>query len=581
MTKMLKIAQDLDFPLDAVTQKLAFLGKTGSGKTYGAKRMVEQMLRAGAQVVVLDPQGVWAGLRLGPKSFDIPVLGGLYGDIDLDPSSGALVADVIVDHATSMVVDVSQMLDAEMARFATAFALRMFQRKKAAPSAMHFVLEECQDFCPQNPQPGEQHMLHEFIRWAKQGRSLGMGISFLSQRPQEISKKALNQAECVIAFQLTGPHERKALEYWLSDKGFGGEKLGDLLPKLDVGCPHIWSPQWLKVSRVMQILPIDTLDTSQTPKVGEATFDRQNLKPINMKALRVAMAATADPVERDDPKALKALVAELRKQLAARPATEPERVEVQVITEAQLSRLEIAAAEMQKAGLAAVEASRDLIGALPTSSQFRPSDEAPKTQPSEKLRKTAPDLIPNLPKTGQSDPKQTSKPTTKVVEAGNGPRHAEVGDSGLARLLIVLADEQGKPLSRKAAALRARLAYGGSTFDTYVSRARGMGWIQGKSELTITMQGAAALGVYEPLPKGRGVFKWWLSDLGGGGIARLFEVLGKAYPKELKREEAAKLSELAYGGSTFDTYVSRLRGLSLIEGKSTLKACPELFGGAR
>ncbi len=264
--KYLRVADTLNLPLDAVTQKIAWLGRTGSGKTFASKRMVEQMLHAGAQVVILDGSGGWAGLRLGPKAFKIPVLGGLYGDIPLEPTGGALVADVIVDRGTSMVLDVSQMLDAERTRFATAFAQRFFQRKKADPGAVHLVLEECQDYVPENQQRGEEQMLHEFQRLAKQGRTHGIGISFISQRPQEISKKALNQVECVFAFQMTGPHERKALQYWLSDKGFEG-KLADILPTLEVGAPHVWSPQWLKISKIVHILPIESADTSQTPKV--------------------------------------------------------------------------------------------------------------------------------------------------------------------------------------------------------------------------------------------------------------------------------------------------------------------------
>jgi ATP-dependent Clp protease ATP-binding subunit ClpA len=45
----MKIAKDLDLPIDAVTQKFAFLGRTGSGKSYGATKLAELMLEAKAQ----------------------------------------------------------------------------------------------------------------------------------------------------------------------------------------------------------------------------------------------------------------------------------------------------------------------------------------------------------------------------------------------------------------------------------------------------------------------------------------------------------------------------------------------------
>ena len=45
--KQLRIAADLSLPVDAVTQKFAFLGRTGSGKTYAATKLAELMLEAG------------------------------------------------------------------------------------------------------------------------------------------------------------------------------------------------------------------------------------------------------------------------------------------------------------------------------------------------------------------------------------------------------------------------------------------------------------------------------------------------------------------------------------------------------
>src|SRR3954470_8275001 len=98
----LKLGRNLELPLDAVTQTAAFLGRRGSGKTYGATKLAELMLDAGAQIVALDPVGVWWGLRLnavrtGPSPFQIPVLGGRHGDIPLEAGAGKLNADLVVD----------------------------------------------------------------------------------------------------------------------------------------------------------------------------------------------------------------------------------------------------------------------------------------------------------------------------------------------------------------------------------------------------------------------------------------------------------------------------------------------------
>src|SRR5438105_460641 len=119
--KKLEIAEDFALPIEAVTESIALLGRKGSGKTYAAQKLAEEMHRLRAQFVVVDPVGVWYGLRLAADGkapgLPIPVLGGLHGDIPLEPTGGALIANLIVDRGASVVLDVSQFeSDADKAR---------------------------------------------------------------------------------------------------------------------------------------------------------------------------------------------------------------------------------------------------------------------------------------------------------------------------------------------------------------------------------------------------------------------------------------------------------------------------------
>ena len=50
-------------PVTALDQRLAIMGTSVSGKTYAAKGLVERLLDAGARVCIVDPLGVWWGLR--------------------------------------------------------------------------------------------------------------------------------------------------------------------------------------------------------------------------------------------------------------------------------------------------------------------------------------------------------------------------------------------------------------------------------------------------------------------------------------------------------------------------------------
>lgn len=148
--KGLAIAHDLSLPLETVTEKLAFLGRTGSGKTYASMKLAELMLAAGAQVIAMDPVGCWHGLRIG-GDFAVYIFGGNRGDFPLEPTGGALIADLIVDRGISAVLDISQFIRSEQVRFASDFASRFFDKRKAVPAACHLFVEEAQEMIPQNP----------------------------------------------------------------------------------------------------------------------------------------------------------------------------------------------------------------------------------------------------------------------------------------------------------------------------------------------------------------------------------------------------------------------------------------------
>jgi len=85
------MSPELSLPIDVVTQKLAFIGRTGSGKTYAATKLAELLGEAGAQFIALDPVGKWWSLRLldggKPSGLDVPVFGGLHGDLPLEPAA--------------------------------------------------------------------------------------------------------------------------------------------------------------------------------------------------------------------------------------------------------------------------------------------------------------------------------------------------------------------------------------------------------------------------------------------------------------------------------------------------------------
>jgi hypothetical protein len=537
------------------------------------------MHEADAQFVAVDPVGIWYGLRLSANGKDeglnIPIFGGLHGDIPLEATAGALIADVIVDRGISAVLDVSQFeSDSDRARFARDFAARFFHRKKSTPSAVHIFVEEAQEFIPQNIQRGEEQMLHSWQRLVRLGRNFGIGVSLISQRPQDVNKKALNQTECLFCFQLTGPQERKAVEDWVSDKGLK-EDLGRLLPELKQGHAHVWSPVWLNINEEVHIAQKTTFAAGTTPKVGERPVATKPLAPIEMEKLRKDMAATIEKTKSEDPKHLRAELiktrAELQRLAAAKPATETKVVEKQIITAKDVKGVEAVAQRLEAEGRRRVEAAQKMTETveklaesgrelIQTAKNFAASLAAATNAP-------APRHIPT-----PSRPVVTARPR---VPAGEGS--ADVGNSGLRKMLIALA-QRPEGLTRRSLGVRAGLSSQSGTFGTYLGKGRSSGWIIDKGDrMFITDDGLAALGSYEPLPTGAALADYWISELGESGAARILKVLIEHKGQILTREQIGELAGLSAQSGTFGTYLGKLRSLELVNG---LEASDELFDGA-
>jgi hypothetical protein len=574
----LHLAPGLTLPAAVVTEKLGFLGRTGSGKTYAAQLLAEQMHAAGAQFIVLDPVGVWYGLRLAAdgkgKGLPIPVLGGLRGDIPIEPTGGALIADLVVDRGTSVILDVSQFeSDAQKARFAQDFADRFFFRKKAAPSAVHLFIEEAQEFVPQNPQREETRMLHAFTRLFKIGRNFGVGGSLITQRPQEVNKKVLNLVELLFAFQLTGPQERKTIEGWIADKGLDEDIAGEL-PKLAVGHPHVWSPAWLKISRVVAIAKKSTYDASSTPVMGKAAVARE-LSPVDLDALRREMASTIEKAKADDPRELRKKIARLEEELRAQRG-KIERVEVPALDEKLVARFEAAARILQKHGLelhtegeAFASTAEELMIELRRTQAAARQDATPRTTAT---RRDGPASAATKRASPEPRGEERRPAAGKLAPRGSGSNGSL--PRGERRILAAIAQHQ-EGVTR--AQLTILTGYKRSSRDTYLQKLQARGLIAcGSIDIVVTGDGIVALGPdFEALPTGDALRKHWLDKL-PEGERRILSIVADAYPKAVSRDVIS--AETGYKRSSRDTYLQKLSARRLvIQGHDGIIAAAELF----
>src|SRR3990167_549258 len=313
--KELKITKEISIPIRAVTETFAAIVRRGAGKSYLATMLAEQMLNAEAQVIAIDPVGIWWGLRVGKdgksKGKQIFVIGGEHGDVPLVPEAGRRIAQLLVEKNISAVVDVSSFRIGEHKRFAADFAEEFFHLKKTRKTPVHIFIEEAQTFIPQRFMSDDARMVGAFERIVRLGRNYGVGCTLITQRPQSVNKEVLSQVECLFVLQITGLHERKALEEWVQEKGADRKLVGEL-PGLEQGEGYIWSPSFLKIYRRVHFSAKETFDASATPEVGKETKTAR-LSSIDVEVLKKDMADVVTKAEQDDPTALKRKIRELEK----------------------------------------------------------------------------------------------------------------------------------------------------------------------------------------------------------------------------------------------------------------------------
>ncbi len=548
------IAESLILPADAVTQTFGFFGRKGSGKTYAAGVLAEEFLIRKVQIVVLDPVGNWFGLRLSrngidPSPWSIPILGGERGDIPLQNTAGALVAQTIIETGTSAVLDVSLFRKAERKRFMADFAEELFHKKKTSRSPLHLFIEEAQLFAPQLAK-GEERMLGAIEDLVRLGRNYGIGCSMVSQRPQSINTEVRNQCEPLIVFQLVAKHERDAIGDWMEHMGVGEDLKS--LSTLKTGECFFWSPAWMQKFLRLKLREKISFDASSTPTAGNQQRPGK-LKQLDLGQLQQAMAAQIEEAKTNDPAHLRQQLAKARQEIkrleAAGSQVQERVVEKSVLSETDKQELADARKLLAQVDeqLSKVKFVMDGLHATISRESVAPS--APRSQ------------VPVH---------------TDLKPAGNVQRRAQVNNGALPegehRMLTAIV--QLKDPTRTELSLVT--GYATSTRNAYLQRLFGKGLVTFRGDCVLPLPGSSeAIGDYQPLPTGDALREHWYHKL-PEGESRVLQVVCSRYPEVVSREDISQ--ETNYAVSTRNAYLQRLSARRLVTCDATgVRASDKLF----
>jgi hypothetical protein len=579
--KDLLIGNHFRLPMDLITMTVAILGIRGSGKTNTATVFAEGLLKARQQVVIIDPQDVWYGLKSSADGkapgYPVIILGGKHADLPIKETDGRLVAEFVVRERAAVILSLRHLSKTKQRQFVTDFSERMYEMKDAdahrTPVAV--IIDEAAQFIPQQLTSASARMIGAVGDLVTLGRASGIGVTLIDQRPAKIHKDVLTQLEMMIVHRIVSPQDRDALDEWIKVNGTTEQRREfiESLARLGKGEAYVWSPHWLDLFKRVQVRLRETFDSSRTPRIGERPVIPERLAEVNLERLRQALAETIEEVKQKDPRELRKQIAELTRRLdekskAAPPQIVERSVPTPVIDQAEIKNLERLAEQLQESARQAIEGAtiiRDAIERAKRNGLTEPPPEAKLIAAQAETRRT--DERHRATVTPRPAPRRAPTADDNGDEAG-------IGRGALLRILIALAQNRAGLTDRKLAVLT-NLRRGGSTMRNALSKGRMQGLIE-RGALRITSAGVEALGQYEPLPTGAALRRYWQNELGSGAARQIFDLLIEAYPGEVDKQAIARATSLTLDGSTMRNALSRLRVLELVP-RGELRAADVLF----
>lgn len=542
-------------PAAALENHIAILGKTGSGKSNVAKVLAEKLMDAGERVCVIDPTGTWFGLRLmangKPSPYHPVIFGGEHGDLPLSELHGPVIGEAIGTSSDSAIIDTRALTVGQRVRFFTGFAETLLRLNRGP---LHLIVDEAHIFMPQGKTDVEGgKMLHAGNNMVSLGRGVGLRIMLISQRPQKLAKDSLTQAETLIAMRVMHPLDRKAYEDWISEQGdssASGKEIVDSLASLPTGDAWVWSPLAGFLKRVHFPLA-RTFDSGKPLSRDQAAPE---LAPLDTTALGDKMDSIRQEAQANDPKRLKARIAELERERADERANPLVMVdESRVVAEYKRGRMEGYEQGVAQGQALALGSAADRLAEVV--SQFTAEAERRREQTADFAKRQIPPVRTIEPKVrvvAAKPVQNVTQPVKRSIEADTGisPSSIKLVDA------IVAAYPIG--MSLETAAKRAGLSKRSSAFGRYLKEAAASPRIQDRGDGRYVAV-AAEEGLQAP--SGLDDFKRSLPP----SYAKMLEVLADAPSSVILADEIAERSGVSRTSSGLNAGLKELVALGLAD----------------
>jgi prefoldin subunit 5 len=256
--------------VDVLTGRGFVTGKSGSGKSNTASVVIEELLDSGYPVLIVDTDGEYYGLK---EEYELLHAGADEEcDIQIGPAHAERIATLALEENVPIILDVSGYLDEGIAdELLRETARHLFTKEKKLKKPFLLVVEEVHEYLPQKGGGGETGKM--LIKIGKRGRKHGLGIMGISQRPADVKKDFITQANWLVWHRLTWDNDTKVVGRVVDSE------YQELVADLGDGEAFVQT-DWTEVDvRRIQFRRKRTFDAGATPGLGD--FERPELKSIS------------------------------------------------------------------------------------------------------------------------------------------------------------------------------------------------------------------------------------------------------------------------------------------------------------
>lgn len=538
------VTVDLDV---LVNTRLLIQANSGGGKSWCLRRLLEQT-HGKIQHLVIDPEGEFSSLR---SKFDYVLAAKKDADTLADPRSAKLLAERLLELGVSAILDIFELTPENRKKFVKVFLDALVDAPKHLWHPALVVLDEAHVYCPEKDQAESADAVKSM---ATRGRKRGFCLIPATQRLSKLDKDVA--AECnnkLIGRTVLDVDIKRASD----ELGFTTQADKLSLRDLEAGEFFAFGPALTRSVTKFKVAGVQT----EHPKAGAHLAA---VVPQPSERVRSVLAKLSDLPQEAERKAateaeLRTTIQRLERELRAKPeapkAAPPLTVEVPVLTDADVSRLNSIRTCIEEVSGAVATVSTELAA----------------------LNRAIVERLKSKPVVSGPQHRPVAPRPAPVVRQ---PRRASTGDSqnmasGERKILTALFHyQQGR--TKNQVAIIAGYAVNGGGFNNYLGSLRSKGWIEGSDPIRITDDGIDALGQVDPLPTGDELIAHWQRQLGKAERA-IFDYLISVYPHPATKEEIADAAGYEANGGGFNNALGRLRTFELITRGSDIRASESLF----